>query len=407
MDESSRASLRGIHAWVKEELGRTFDFWYRHGLDRVHGGVYTCLDREGQVYSTDKSVWMQGRCAWTCARLCNQYGARPDALEMMDSCLTFLEAHCVNREKGRRMYFTVTEDGRPLRQRRYNFSEGFYAMANAEAYLLTGREELLTRARDAYHLIWRLNHGLLKDPVGQGPKTLPETRSGRALADPMIYLNLTAVLRRADLQNAALYDARARECVHDIFAYHRRQDLGCTLEFVGPEGEFHPEFTAGRTVNPGHVLECSWFLFEEANRLGDKVLYARTESMFLDAIQAGWDSEFGGILYFTDCQGKPQEAYEHDMKLWWPHNEAAIASLMAFRDTGKPVYLQWFLQVMEYCRAHFADPEFGEWYGYLRREGRVTEPPVKGSTFKGPFHLPRMLMLLDSMLGELLAGNRH
>lgn len=398
-----KEQLQGIHQWIKDELDRCVRFWLDNGMDSEYGGVYTCLDRQGRVFSTDKSVWMQGRCAWTFSKLCNQYGEQPKWREAAESCLDFMEKYCINRDKGDRMYFTVTKDGKPLRQRRYNFSEGFYAMANAEYYILTGKPEHLERAKRAYELIWQLNHGLMKDPTGMGPKTIPDTRTGRALADPMIYLNLTSVLRKADPDNAALYDERAAQCVHDIFTYHRKVDLKCTLESVGPNGEFQDEFTAGRVVNPGHDIECAWFLLEEANRLGDEQLHRDTQDLFLDAIHAGWDKEYGGLLYFIDCKGLPPEAYEHDMKLWWPHNETAIASLMAYRDTGKPEYLDWFIKTIDYCREYFSDPEYGEWYGYLRRDGKPTQPPCKGSTFKGPFHLPRMLMMVDEMLSQVLA----
>lgn len=398
-----KEQLRGIHQWIKDELDRCVRFWLDNGMDSEYGGVYTCLDRQGRVFSTDKSVWMQGRCAWTFSKLCNQYGEKPEWRTAAESCLDFMEKYCINRDKGDRMYFTVTKDGKPLRQRRYNFSEGFYAMANAEYYILTGKPEHLERARRAYELIWQLNHGLINDPTGMGSKTIPETRTGRSLADPMIYLNLTSVLRKADPENAALYDERAKECVHDIFTYHRKPDLKCTLESVGPKGEFQDEFTAGRVVNPGHDIECAWFLMEEANRLGDEKLHGDTQELFLDAIHAGWDKEYGGLLYFIDCKGLPPEAYEHDMKLWWPHNETAIASLMAYRDTGKPEYLEWFIKTIDYCKEYFSDPEYGEWYGYLRRDGKPTQPPCKGSTFKGPFHLPRMLLMVDEMLGQVLA----
>jgi len=393
--------LQDIHAWIRQELTAAIVFWLKNGMDPEYGGVYTCLDREGQVFSTDKSVWMQGRCAWTFARLCNQYGERPQWRNAAKSCLDFLEAHCINRDKGGRMYFTVTKDGRPLRQRRYNFSEGFYAMANAEYYILTGQPQYLERARTAYELIWNLNHGLIDDPVALGPKTIASTRTGRALADPMIYLNLTSVLRRADPEQAQLYDQRAQQCVHDIFTYHRKKDMCCTLESVGPNGEFQSEFTAGRMVNPGHVIECAWFVMEQANYAGDTALHQEAQDMFLDAIEGGWDKEYEGILYFMDCLGKPPEAYEHDMKLWWPHNEAVIASLMAYRDTGKQIYLDWFIKLVDYCKKVFSDPAYGEWYGYLRRDGWPTMPPCKGSTFKGPFHLPRMLMMVDDMLTTL------
>ena len=395
--------LKHMHSWVREELDRCLNFWLANGMDREHGGVYTCLDREGKIFSTDKSVWMQGRCAWTFARLCNQYGARPEWQKASESCLQFMEDHCINRGMGGRMYFTVTKEGKPLRQRRYNFSEGFYAMANAEYALLTGSREHLNRARWAYDLIWQLNRGEIKDPTGFGPKTIAETRSGRALADPMIYLNLSAVLRRADPERAGLYDERSTICVDEIFRYHRRKDMKCTLESVGPNGEFMDEITAGRMVNPGHVIECSWFLMEEANRRGDSLLHEESRSMMTDALEGGWDKEYGGLLYFMDCLNRPPEAYEHDMKLWWPHNEAVIGTLMAYRDTGNEDYLRWLKKVVTYCQTYFSDPEYGEWYGYLRRDGKPTQPPCKGSTFKGPFHLPRMLMMADEMLSEIAA----
>ena len=89
------------------------------------------------------------------------------------------------------------------------------------------------------------------------------------------------------------------------------------------------------------------------------------------------------------------------MKLWWPHNEILIASLMLFQDTGREKYLQRFFETLEYCKAHFSDPAYGEWYGYLRRDGLPTMPSTKGSTFKGPFHLPRCLVLVDGMLRAL------
>ena len=357
-----KQKLRGAREWIQSELKKSIDFWLKNGMDEVNGGVYTCLDRRGEIYSTDKSVWMQGRCGWIFAYLCHVYGTREEWLRASKSCLDFMEAHCINRAAGDRMYFTVTAEGAPLRQRRYCFSEAFYAMANAEYYGVTGEREHLERARRAYDLYWNLNHGM-PDPTGLGPKTEPETRTGRAFGIPMIYLNVTAVMQRAD-----------------------------------------PEYyTEGRVVNPGHDIEGVWFLLEHARRTGDKELVGRAEEIFNWAINAGWDKEYGGLLYFVDALGRPPEAYEHDMKLWWPHDEILISSLMLYKDTGKEEYLDWFYTTLDYCKAHFADSEYGEWYGYLRRDGKPTEPPCKGSTFKGPFHLPRMLIMTDLMAGELLA----
>ena len=398
MDKEKLLSAR---QWIQDELKRCVDFWLKNGMDSINGGVYTCLDREGKIYSTDKSVWMQGRCAWVFAYLCRVYGKKDEWMAASKSCLDFMEAYCINREAGNRMYFTVTADGKPLRQRRYCFSEAFYAIANAEYYGLTGEKVYLERARSAYNLYWNVNHGM-PDPVGMPPKTIPETRTGRAFGTPMIILNVIGVLLRVDEENKAEYEERSAQCVEEIFKYHVHPELKCVLENVAPDGTARLDFTEGRIVNPGHDIEGVWFLLEQAQRTGDSSLVPKAEQIFNWAIEAGWDKEYGGLLYFVDCLGRPPEAYEHDMKLWWPHDEILISSLMLYRDTGKEEYLDWFFKTLDYTKTYFSDPEYGEWYGYLRRDGKPTQPPCKGSTFKGPFHLPRMLVMVDQMLGELL-----
>ena len=394
--------LRNTQAWIREELDRCVNFWLKNGMDKVNGGVYTCLDRTGRVYSTDKSVWMQGRCGWIFSYLCHLYGTKPEWLEASKSCLDFMEKYCINHDAGGRMYFTVTADGKPLRQRRYFYSESFYAAANAEYYGITGDKVCLERARRAYNTYWDLYHGGV-DPVGMPPKTIPETRSGRGFGNPMIILNVIGILLRVDPDNKAEYEARAQQCVDEIFTYFVKPELKCVLENVGPNGEARLDVTEGRIVNPGHDIEGVWFILEHAKRTGDTSLIPKAAQIFDWAIEAGWDKEYGGLLYFIDCLGNPPEAYEHDMKLWWPHNEILIASMMLYRDTKDEKYLQWFDKTLEYCKEVFSDPAYGEWYGYLRRDGKPTMPSTKGSTFKGPFHLPRCLTMVDTMITELLA----
>jgi N-acylglucosamine 2-epimerase len=318
-------------------------------------------------------------------------------LALSKSCLDFMENHCINHELGGRMYFTVTEDGQPLRQRRYCFSEAFYAAANAEYYGVTGEREHLDRARWAYNLYWDIAHGA-EDPVGMGPKSF---RAGRGFGTLMIILNVIDILLRVDPEHADEYEQRSRQCVDEIFQYHVKPELKCILENVDVDGTPRLHYTEGRTVNPGHDIEGVWFILEHAKRTGRTELIPKAAEIFEWAMEAGWDKEYGGLLYFVDCLGLPPEAYEHDMKLWWAHNESLIASLMLYRDIGDEKYLDWFHTVADYAEKHFCDPEYGEWYGYLRRDGLPTQPSTKGSTFKGPFHVPRCLVMLDQMMNEL------
>ena len=397
-----REYLVQTQTWIREELDRCVNFWLKNGIDPVNGGVYTCLDRTGRVYSTDKSVWMQGRCGWIFAHLCHLYGPKKEWLDASKSCLDFMEKYCINHDAGGRMYFTVTADGKPLRQRRYFYSEAFYASANAEYYGVTGDQVCLERARRAYNTYWDLYHGGV-DPVGMPPKTIPETRSGRSFGNPMIILNVIGILLRVDPANKAEYEERAQQCIDEIFTYFVKPELKCVLENVGPNGEARLDVTEGRIVNPGHDIEGVWFILEHAKRTGNTSLIPQAAQIFDWAIEAGWDTEYEGLLYFVDCLGNPPEAYEHDMKLWWPHNEILIASLMLYRDTEDEKYLDWFKRCLSYCQKVFSDPAYGEWYGYLRRDGKPTMPSTKGSTFKGPFHLPRALTMVDTMITQMLA----
>ena len=168
------------------------------------------------------------------------------------------------------------------------------------------------------------------------------------------------------------------------------------------DGSFYFDSATGRIVNPGHSIELSWFLADTANLLGDRELLKQAEDIFIKAYNFGKDEEFGGILYFKDIEGKPVEAYEHDMKLWWVHTEAITATIKFYDYTGDEKYLSMFKEFYEYANKHFADPEFGEWYGYLRRDGRPTEPACKGHTYKGPFHLIRMLVESEKILKKYI-----
>ena len=102
----------------------------------------------------------------------------------------------------------------------------------------------------------------------------------------------------------------------------------------------------------------------------------------------GWDTKYGGFLYFVDVEGKPVQALEWDMKLWWPHSEMLIAFLMAYRYTNDEKYLEKYKLVHEFTFKHFKDEKYGEWYGYLRRDNEISTD-LKGNIFKGPFHIPR------------------
>ncbi len=371
-------------------------FWMRHGLDRQHGGLLTGLDRDGSVIDTDKAIWLQGRAAWTFATLYRTVEPRAEWLEASRHCLNFIRDHA--RGPGGKLYFTVTREGRPLRMRRYVFSESFAAIGSAA--LSRAAEDVGLEAEARQHWDAYLHHSFT--PGVMRPKTDPETRPMHGLAPLMITI-ATAQELRANLGELV---SRGRTCtqwiewaIAEIDREFFKPELDALLEVVGLGGAILGRFD-GRTLNPGHALECAWFILHEARLRGDARL-CRLGLQILDGMwHRGWDAEFGGLHYFTDLRGLPVQEYWAEMKFWWPHNEAIIATLLAWWLTGDAKYARWHRMVHDWAHRVFPDPEHGEWFGYAHRDGRIATR-LKGNLWKGPFHLPRMQWYCWRLIEEM------
>ena len=381
-----------------ELLNSCVPFWLENGNDKEYGGILNCLDRKGNLYSEDKSVWMQGRAGWTFSYIYNHIDKKQEYLDFAKSCIDFASDHCIDKTDGR-MFFTVTRDGRPLRKRRYWFSETFYIIANAEYYIATKDTAYLETAKKYFGFVYGIYKDPSVDPYKITPKSFAETRNMKSLACPMILLGVASVMRDADKENTEYYNDVITGLIEDIKAFYSAEH-GAMFESITADNKFILSSSSCRVINPGHDIECSWFLLEEGIKRNDRSIIEFAKTVFDGAFELGWDKEYGGIIYFKDVLGMPVEAYEHDMKLWWPHNEAVIASLMLFKHTGDKKYKEIFDKVCDYAFEHFSDREYGEWFGYLRRDGKPTEPPCKGHTYKGPFHVMRMLAKCLVIMGE-------
>ncbi len=392
MDISKYISYWG-ECYREDLVQNIMPFWMEHGVDREHGGVYTCVDRDGTLMDTTKSVWFQGRFAYICAYAYNNIEQRAEWLDAAKSTIDFIEAHCFDTD--RHMFFEVTADGTPLRKRRYVFSESFAAIAMAEYSKATGDKTYADKAMQ----IFRDMRRMLTTPGLLEPKYLP-TMEAQGHSITMILINVANVLRQ--VCDDAELEEQTELSIKALAQYFIHPEYKALLETVGPKGEFIDTIN-GRLINPGHCIETSWFLLDVAERKGDKELQKLALQIFDWSWDWGWDKEFGGIINFRDCKGFPQQDYSQDMKFWWPQCETIIACLYAYKLTGDEKYLKRHRMISEWTYAHFPDHEYGEWYGYLHRDGSVAQP-AKGNIFKGPFHVPRMMIRSHLLCNEILAA---
>lgn len=390
-----------IKSWAesykKDLTENIMPFWMKYGLDRENGGVYTCVDRDGSLMDTTKSVWFQGRFAFICSFAYNNVEKNQEWLDAAKSTLEFIEKHCFD-EQGH-MYFSVTAEGKPLRKRRYVFSETFAAIAMSEYALATGDQHWAKRAIQVFEDTQRF----LATPGFLPAKFEADVKlQGHSIV--MILINVGSCIRK--VVDDPKLTQQIDESIEKLKKYFIHPEFKCLLETVGENGEFI-DTNMTRTINPGHCIETSWFIMEEAKLRGwDKPMLDMALQVFDWSWNWGWDKQYGGIINFRDCKNLPPQDYSQDMKFWWPQCETIIASLYAYLGTGDEKYLYRHERISEWTYAHFPDAEYGEWYGYLHRDGTVAQP-AKGNLYKGPFHVPRMMikgyMLCQEILKKLEA----
>jgi N-acylglucosamine 2-epimerase len=382
-------------SFYSDLVNNTLPFWIEHATDREYGGYTTCLDRKGEMLSPDKPMWVMSRISWLFARLYNDLEPREEWLELARHGIEFIRKYGFDHDG--RMFYAVRRDGKPLRKRRYLFTETFGIIALAEYARASGDRDCLRLAKKTMDLVLDLHNkqGALE------PKVFPDALKTRGHSMAMIQINTLQILRSADPSRS--YNARIDKAIEEVFRYFVKPEKKALLETVGEKGEYLGHLPEGRCVNPGHAIETAWFIMDESRHRSELKLIERALPILEWSLELGWDKKYGGILYFVDIEGKQPVQLEWDMKLWWPHNEAIYATLLAFALTGEKKYEQWFEKILSWSLRHFPDKAYGEWIGYLHRNG-TPSLDLKGYYFKGPFHLPRQQLFCHLLLKEMLSS---
>jgi N-acylglucosamine 2-epimerase len=361
-------------------LKNVIPFWEENSIDATHGGYFTCLDKTGEVYDTDKFMWLQGRQAWTFSMLYNNVEKNENWLSLAKHGVDFIIKNGMDKEGN--FYFSTTQEGKPLIQPYNIFSDCFAAMAFSQYAIASGDNEIKQLAKKTY-----LNILKKKD----NPKGIYEKSTGerplKSFSLPMILSNL--VLELEGVLDEEEVNKTIDFSINEVMNVFLDKDSGLIYEFVRPDGSHEDSFN-GRLLNPGHGIEAMWFMIDIGVRRKDNQLIEKAADTILRILEYSWDETYGGIFYFMDALGKPPQQLEWDQKLWWVHLEALVALAKAYEHTGRKELMDWYEKVHDYAWSHFSDADYGEWYGYLNRQGEVLLN-LKGGKWKGCFHVPRAM----------------
>lgn len=377
--------------YKSELLDKVLPFWLNNSQDREYGGYFSCLDRDGSVYDTDKFIWLQCREVWMFAKLYNTVDKRKEWLDCAIQGAEFLKKY--GHDGNYNWYFAIDRQGHPLVEPYNIFSYTFAAIAYGQLAVATGNQEYADIARRTFDIVLSKTD----NPKGKWNKAAPGARSLKTFDLPMILCNVSLELE--PLVDPAFLQKTIEDCIHEVIDVFYQPQLGLIVEALGKDGQL-VDCLDGRKMNPGHAIESTWFLMDLGKRLNRPELINKAVEIALAEVNYGWDKQYDGIFYFMDRLGKPRHELEFDQKLWWVHIETLISMLKGYQLTGNKDCLEWFNRVHDYTWAHFTDKDFPEWYGYLNRRGEVLLP-LKGGKWKGCFHVPRGLMNCWIMLEEL------
>ena len=388
--------FRTVSLQYKDELlNNIIPFWLLHSQDNEFGGYFTCLDRQGNVFDTDKFIWLQARQVWMFSMLYNNVEKRKEWLECAIQGGEFLKKF--GHDGNLNWYFSLTREGKPIIEPYNIFSYTFATMAFGQLSKATGNKEYADIAKKTFDIILkkRIN------PKGKWNKAFPGTRNLKSFSLPMILCNLSLEIEH--LLDNEFMETTIKECIHEVMDIFLRPELGgLIVENVNEDGSLSDSFE-GRLMNPGHAIEAMWFIMDLGKRTNRPKLIIKAMETTLKTLEYSWDKEHEGIFYFMDRKGFPPQQLEWDQKLWWVHMETLISLLKGYQMTGSQECLDWFEKVHEYTWKHFKDPQYPEWWGYLNRKGEVLLD-LKGGKWKGCFHVPRGLYQCWKIMESIDAG---
>ncbi len=405
--KSMKADLTRVPAARLERLRETYraamfddvaPWWERHSLDRECGGYFSLLERDGSPWATDKYMWMTGREIWMFSHLYNHHEKNPAWLDAARLGADFVLKHAFLPDG--KMYFRLSREGRPRSKVLSLYSEEFTAIGLAELSRAADDERLWEKAMAMYDFcIPRFGQ-----PTDTPLLGYPIEAEFHLHAHDMCRFTVAWVFNA--MRPSPRFEDDMKLSVESIVERHWKPEYHALLENTAMDGSPLLDLPEGRMFHPGHAIESAWMLLEYARAKDDPALAQTANAITRASLDHGWDREYGGLRYITNIDWTPTHELGANLKLWWPHCETLYALLLGWSMTGDEDLWQWYEKVHEYTFTRFPDPEFGEWFGYLDREGRPVWT-AKANGWKGFFHLPRVLFRCYQLLDGILGANPY
>ena len=352
-------------------------------VDWEHGGLNNCVTNEGEIVSTDKYFWSQGRALWTFSSLYNDFDGDPEWLKPADNIAQFILSNVPDAED---MWpFALHQDGTIAEPPKSIYVEAFIAYGLTQYARATRNEDAIRIA----HAICEKTSPLLEDHTSfpTMPHPIPEglQSHGPFMIFALVYHDLGVLTGDSKLTD------RSVELAERIMTQHLKPERQLLYELVRAGGELTGT-DAGNTFIPGHVIESMWFMERIYTHHGNTERVELALKAIRWHLDKGWDPEYGGLYLACHAEGGTPVWHQPDAKTWWPHTEALYALLRAYEISRQPWCMDWYWRMHDYTFSKFPNRDYGDWNQNLDREGNIIAVPFQGLPVKDPFHLPRALI---------------
>lgn len=398
-----RDRMASIAAQCRDDLvNHVAPYWADRVIDREHGGFHTCFAKDGTLYDARHPGWFMGRTMYMFSALYHEFDRNPRWLDVARAGYQSMPLYQLPDGRFAQM---LTADGRVENGAISIFTDHFAVKGLINYLAALGHDAPKAEIDRARQMLDKLLEDVQKPDV---LRTV--CADERFMTHAVTFMNIAVLLESTKLFGDAYSSVLQENVFRSMYAF-ASDEWNAPLEHVGYDG--HPIAEGpGRLVDAGHTMESVWFAMEAAQLLGLPQLTQRASQVLDWVIDRCWDGEYGGFVQHVDAfEPVPEEPYLYtdyngvpvgwQDKIWWVQAEGLIALLSSALHTHNPAHWQLFETLYDYVRARFVDPQTREWYSFLHRDGSMLFD-APGSMSKGPYHVPRCLMMLCTLLEKAL-----
>lgn len=364
-----------LHNHVKSILA-----FYEPNVRAADGGFHQCFLDDGSVYDTDtRHLVSSTRFVFNYANAYRIYGTehyRQWAKEGFD----FLTRE--HRQTSGH-YAWVVENGTVTDGRALAYGHAFVMLA-ASSCVQAGIGEATDVINDIWEFLeeyfWEAKHNAYADERDETLKILDPYRGQNAnmhLCEALLaaydatgqqrFIDRASLLaRRFAVELAAHSDGMIWE--------HYDEQWRCDMQYNidKPDDLFKPW-----GFQPGHQNEWAKLLLTLNQHNPDTIWTQRAQQMFDAAMQRGWDTKHGGLVYGF----APDGSFADSHKYFWVQAESLAAAWRLYRLMNDQRYLDDYQRLWQYSWETLIDHDQGSWFRIRNRDGsafdNLKSPPGK------------------------------